>query len=202
MNPAEFLLELMNIDFATQYTAVEARLQNIYTGWTQSTLASEMSSQIANSSPTETPLSVVKESKRSFFVVLLALVHRSFIKSYRDVVAYGIRIAMYFGLALMMGLVWLRMKDDQSAIQPLTNAIFFGGAFMSFMAVAYVPSFLEDHAAFVKERANGLYGSAVFMLSNFLIGLPYLCKFVVTFQSAVIEAMLTKLKSSSPSYFQ
>jgi hypothetical protein len=49
---------------------------------------------------------------------------------------------------------------------------------MSFMAVAYVPSFLEDRATFVKERANGLYGAAAFMLSNFIIGLPYLCLFL------------------------
>jgi len=46
---------------------------------------------------------------------------------------------------------------------------------MSFMAVAYVPAFLEDRATFIKERANGLYGSTAFMLSNFIIGLPYLC---------------------------
>ena len=46
---------------------------------------------------------------------------------------------------------------------------------MSFMAVAYVPSFLEDRATFIKERSNGLYGSTAFMLSNFLIGIPYLC---------------------------
>lgn len=46
---------------------------------------------------------------------------------------------------------------------------------MSFMAVAYVPAFLEDHATFSKERANGLYGALPFMIANFLIGLPYLC---------------------------
>lgn len=46
---------------------------------------------------------------------------------------------------------------------------------MSFMAVAYVPSFLEDRATFVKERANGLYGATPFIISNFLIGLPFLC---------------------------
>jgi hypothetical protein len=46
---------------------------------------------------------------------------------------------------------------------------------MSFMAVAYVPAFLEDRATFVKERHNGLYGSAAFMIANFIIGLPYLC---------------------------
>ena len=47
---------------------------------------------------------------------------------------------------------------------------------MSFMAVAYIPSYLEDHATFVKDRANGLYGPAVFILANFIIGLPYLCE--------------------------
>src|SRR4051812_2525405 len=47
---------------------------------------------------------------------------------------------------------------------------------MSFMAVAYVPSYLEDRATFVKERANGLYGASAFIIANFLIGLPYLCK--------------------------
>lgn len=47
---------------------------------------------------------------------------------------------------------------------------------MSFMAVAYVPSFLEDRSIFVKDRANGLYGAVPFLVSNFIIGLPYLCK--------------------------
>lgn len=48
---------------------------------------------------------------------------------------------------------------------------------MSFMAVAYVPAFLEDRATFTKERANGLYGVTPFIVSNFLIGLPYLCMY-------------------------
>lgn len=46
---------------------------------------------------------------------------------------------------------------------------------MSFMAVAYVPAFLEDRVTFVKERANGLYGATPFILANFIIGLPFLC---------------------------
>lgn len=45
------------------------------------------------------------------------------------------------------------------------------------MAVAYVPAFLEDRATFVKERDNGLYGATAFVVSNFLIGIPYLCWF-------------------------
>jgi hypothetical protein len=44
------------------------------------------------------------------------------------------------------------------------------------MAVAYVPSFLEDRAIFVKERANGLYGPTQFVVANFIIGIPFLCE--------------------------
>jgi ABC-type multidrug transport system permease subunit len=54
---------------------------------------------------------------------------------------------------------------------------------MSFMAVAYVPAFLEDRAVYVKEKANGLYGATAFMISNFIIGLPYLFLIAVTFST-------------------
>jgi hypothetical protein len=47
---------------------------------------------------------------------------------------------------------------------------------MSFMAVAYIPAYLEDLSLFKKERANGLYGPVAFMVSNFITGLPFLCE--------------------------
>ena len=47
---------------------------------------------------------------------------------------------------------------------------------MSFMAVAYVPALIEDRSTFVKERANGMYGATAFLVSNFIIGLPFLCE--------------------------
>ncbi|KAH8684685.1 putative ABC transporter [Tricladium varicosporioides] len=199
INPAEFILELMNIDFSSHSAAAEARLDEIQEGWVKSTRATQLTAQIDIASRNNEPLPATKPSKRSFVIVLMTLVHRSFIKSYRDVVAYGIRIAMYIGLAIMMGTTWLRLGTDQSNIQPLTNAIFFGGAFMSFMAVAYVPSYLEDRATFIKERANGLYGSTAFMLSNFIIGLPYLFLIAVLF--SVIAYWLSGFNPSAHAFF-
>lgn len=175
-NPAEFLLDLMNVDFSNDQNVAHDRLQAIQSGWAKSSTSLQLFSYIKTATSQARPLPMSKPSSNNFHIILMSLIHRSFIKSYRDVVAYGIRIAMYTGLAIMEGFVWLRLHTDQSDIQPFINAIFFGSAFMSFMAVAYVPSFLEDRATFVKERANGLYGASVFMLSNFIIGLPYLCK--------------------------
>ena len=127
------------------------------------------------------------------------LMHRSFIKSYRDIVAYGIRIAMYLGLAIMMGTVWLRLSPTQSNIQAFTNAIFFGGAFMSFMAVAYIPAYLEDLAIYSKERANGLYGPTAFMLANFIVGIPYL--FLITVLFSVVSYWLGGFRPSAEGFW-
>lgn len=113
--------------------------------------------------------------------IAMALLRRSFIKSYRDFIAYGVRLAMYIGLAILMGTVWLRLQPKQENIPAFINAIFFGASFMSFMAVAYIPSFLEDHATFQKERANGMYGATVFVVVTILISLLWLFTFSIAF---------------------
>jgi ABC-type multidrug transport system permease subunit len=106
---------------------------------------------------------------------------------------------MYLGLAVMMGTVWLRLGSQQVDIQPFINAIFFGSAFMSFMAVAYIPAFLEDRATFVKERANGLYNAAPFIISNFIIGLPYL--FITAVIFSVIAYWLSGFQPTGEAFF-
>ncbi|KKK16562.1 hypothetical protein AOCH_007605, partial [Aspergillus ochraceoroseus] len=100
------------------------------------------------------------------------------------------------GLAIMMGTVWLRLKTEQEYIQPFINAIFFGSAFMSFMAVAYVPAFLEDRATFAKERANGLYGSLPFIISNFIIGLP-----LISILFSIVSYWLSNFRPNAEAFF-
>jgi hypothetical protein len=117
----------MNTDFAGNQIAAQERLQEIQKGWITSPKSLELATQIDIVLANVEPLSASKPSKRNFPIVLMTLVHRSFIKSYRDVVAYGIRIAMYTGLAIMMGTVWLRLDTDQSSIQPFINAIVSSG---------------------------------------------------------------------------
>jgi hypothetical protein len=33
----------------------------------------------------------------------------------------------------------------------------------------------QDYMQFIKEKRNGLYGATAMIVSNFLIGIPYLC---------------------------
>ena len=44
------------------------------------------------------------------------------------------------------------------------------------MACAYSPAYIEDYMQYIKEKRNGLYGATSMIVSNFLIGTPYLCE--------------------------
>lgn len=197
-NPAEFLLDLTSSDFSQGDADAQRRVDELHSAWRESSEAHAISAAVAGP-PSEKDILIDKKAHAPFWNITLALLHRSFIKSYRDVVAYGIRFAMYIGLAIMMGTVWLRLPTTQSSIGPFTNAIFFGSAFMSFMAVAYVPAFLEDRSTFIKERANGLYGAAPFMIANFLIGLPYL--FLISLVFSIITYFLTNFRPGAGAFF-
>ncbi|KAL9618926.1 MAG: hypothetical protein Q9160_006390 [Pyrenula sp. 1 TL-2023] len=189
-NPAEYLLDLVNIDFAQDRTKADAIRNRI------SRVAEETYKRL----PSPSRELFLGNDARKKLSVPFTLLHRSFIKSYRDIIAYGIRLAMYIGLAIMMGTVFFRLPATQSAIQPFINAIFFGGAFMSFMAVAYVPSYLEDHALYIKERANGLYGPSSFLIANFFIGVPYL--FLITVLFSVTTYFLSNFRLDSVAFWK
>ncbi|CAI7570960.1 unnamed protein product [Penicillium glandicola] len=203
-NPAEFILDIVNSDFdGSKDLEDEERVEAIQTAWATSNEAKSITRQISERVGSAEKLaskdSMEETARPGTVSITMALLHRSFVKSYRDVIAYGIRIAMYLGLAIMMGTVWLRLHPSQEYIQPFINAIFFGSAFMSFMAVAYVPAFLEDRATFIKERANGLYGVTPFLVSNFLIGLPYLFSISILF--SVVSYWLSNFQPTAEAFF-
>ena len=135
INPAEYLLDLVNVDFSRDQNAARGELDKIHTAWPRSNNATMLRGQIegARGRDAEKALHHTSVPRSNHLLIPLTLVHRSFIKSYRDVIAYGVRIAMYTCLAIMMGTVWLRLSTKQEDIQPFINAIFFGSAFMSFM---------------------------------------------------------------------
>ena len=201
VNPAEFVLDLLNTDFAKDSDKAYRQLTNIHAAWIQSTERHTLLTHIGHTNPSEKSdaLSLTSTATRQTPLAPLILLHRNFIKSYRDLLAYGTRIAMYLGLAIMMGTVWLRLPYTQTSIQPFINAIFFGGAFMSFMAVAYIPPAIEDLHTFRKERANGLYGPFSFTIANFLIGIPYL--FLIALLFSIISYWLSNFRGSAEGFW-
>lgn len=200
INPAEFVLDLTNVDFDSNVEGCQERITQIQNSWALSPVALAQEAKIRNvdlggekfaDSDNET-------FGKRILVTIWILLHRSWIKSYRDAVVYGMRFAMYLGLAIMIGTVWFRLPPIESSIQPFANCILFGSSFMSFMAVVYVPAFLEDRAVYIKDRANGLYGSTAFIISNFLIGLPYLL--IIAFAPSTFVYWITNFRPTGTAF--
>lgn len=124
-NPAEYIIDLVNTDFTRDRARADRQLESIQNAWSRSANAEAMVREIGAEATTSAALSIAAEEPKSAnpLGIPLTLTHRNFIKSYRDVIAYGIRIAMYMGLAIMMGTVWLRLSTEQKNIQSFINAI-------------------------------------------------------------------------------
>jgi ABC-type multidrug transport system ATPase subunit len=197
-NPADFMLSLTNIDFERDADAARARIAKIQDSWNSSPRTSDEESNTSLSLISETDRANQKISGYSIVATTLTLLHRSWIKSRRDILVYGVRFFMYLGLAILMGTVWLRLAPLDTNVQPLSNCILFGSAFMSFMAVVYVPAFIEDLMAFHKDRANGLYGATAFVTSNFIIGLPWL--FLITFVSSTFVYWMVNFRQDGEAF--
>jgi ABC-type multidrug transport system ATPase subunit/ABC-type multidrug transport system permease subunit len=185
-NPADFLLELVNTDFAGSQAAASERerVAELASRWEGSALCQENHKEIIASSAARDSLEITLDSTKSkstFWSQVAVLTHRSFIKAYRDVLAYTLRLAMYAALAILTGTIWLQLGRDQSSIQLLVNALLVSSGFMSILAVTYIPAFIEDYRLYLLDRRNGLYDAGPFLLSNFVVGLPYLFLFSLVF---------------------
>lgn len=119
-NPAEFIMELVNDDFNQGAKKSSSDMEKIQSSWSNAVVIEEI--ELERGREASTSLDDGHQMANPMLIPL-TLVHRSFIKSYRDIVAYQIRIAMYMGLAIMMGTVWLRLAPEQKNIQSWSNAI-------------------------------------------------------------------------------
>ena len=104
INPAEFILDLVSSDFAVDRDVADTRLEEIHSAWSNSTEALAVESEIRlltgsgeKGKTSDDQLVAESFSRPNSLHIVLSLLHRSWIKSRRDVVAYGIRLIMYLG---------------------------------------------------------------------------------------------------------
>lgn len=98
-NPAEFILDLVNADFAGQRHDAAERVQKIQSSWTTTVKSGmlEWDTHTPVDSSNYPPCSDQASERLSLLRIVLVLLQRAFVKSYRDIVVYGVRYAMYFG---------------------------------------------------------------------------------------------------------
>ncbi|KAH0671353.1 hypothetical protein KY289_025846 [Solanum tuberosum] len=115
-----------------------------------------------------------KGSQAGFVTQCMVLTRRSFVNMYRDLGYYWLRFAIYIALCLCVGTIFHDIGHDYGSIQARGSMLMFVAAFLTFMAIGGFPSFVEDMKIFTRERLNGHYGVAAYVVGNTFSSIPYL----------------------------
>ncbi|KAF7297037.1 ABC transporter domain-containing protein [Mycena indigotica] len=147
---------------------------------------------------------LVEYGKATPFVTLvlhtLILAERTTINYARNLLAYGVRAGMYAGMGAMLALIWINLGTADSTINDRLSVHFYSVAFLAFMSVAGIPSFLEERAVYYRESKNGLYTTLPFVLSNTLVNMPFLFFCVLLF--SVISYWAIGLHAGASAFFR
>ncbi|KAJ6457693.1 P-loop containing nucleoside triphosphate hydrolase protein [Mycena sanguinolenta] len=137
---------------------------------------------------------------RTLFWNTMVLSERTAVNYSRNLLAYGVRAGMYAGMGIMLATIWIRLGTSDSKINDRLSVHFFSVAFLAFMSVAGIPGFLEERAVYYRESKNGLYTTLPFVLSNTLVGMPFL--FVCTLLFTLISYWAIGLHHGGPAFFR
>lgn len=191
-NPADFMIELVNDDFLST-SDQEKRMDG------QGSIRKGDTKAFADawSHRPSTPLALVSSSSNScsfhsenelaspsaisiLYSRTSILTKRNFLNYSRNLLAYGIRLGMYLGMGILLATVWVNLSQTDTRINDRLSVHFFSVAFLGFMSVAGIPSFLEDRSVLLRESRNSLYTPLPFVLANTFSTLPllFLCSLI------------------------
>ncbi|GAA5882560.1 hypothetical protein JCM16303_002042 [Sporobolomyces ruberrimus] len=180
VNPADHIVQLVNTEFMkvdSQHRSPREHLDHYSELWKQygtekghAGLSRAQSRELGLASKSRGTMNNLVGNVRKLNV----LMHRNLLNYSRNLLAYGIRLAMYCGMGLLLATIWIHLGYSADKINDRLSVSFFSVAFLGFMSVAGIPAFLEERSVFVRERRNGLYGPGVYALAQSIVSVPFL----------------------------
>ncbi|KAI3518341.1 hypothetical protein L1887_06958 [Cichorium endivia] len=198
-NPSDHFLRTINKDFDEDIEQglsgrepTEEVINTLIDSYKLSTNYHEVNNEVAKIYKKGDGTLEKEKSHASFSTQCLVLTRRSSINMHRDLGYYWLRLGIYIALSLGIGTVFYDVGSNYSSIQARSSMLMFVASFLTFMAIGGFPSFVEDMKVFERERLNGHYSTAAFVVANTLSSTPYLL--LVSMIPAALAYFLTGLR--------
>jgi len=117
---------------------------------------------------------VAATGNAGFFANFVTLLQRNLQNMLRNPGIIFVREMMYLMLAIFLGLTFLYIGRTYTAqsVNSRNCILFFVCAFFVFMTVAVLPFIIEERAVFLREKRNGAYTAAPYVLAQCVALLP------------------------------
>ncbi|KAH9316093.1 hypothetical protein KI387_024720, partial [Taxus chinensis] len=188
MAQEEMMLEVSEKDPLLNISSTQA-IRILTDAYQSSEYAMIAAARVHEISQTKGTVLESKGSQASFWMQSITLTRRSFVNMTRDIGYYWLRVIIYIMVALCVGTIYFDVGTGYTAILARSSCGAFVSGFMTFMSIGGFPSFIEDMKVFHRERLNGHYGAAVFIIANFLSSFPYLLM-VAGFSGTIVYFMV------------
>uniref|UniRef100_A0A8C9VCY3 Broad substrate specificity ATP-binding cassette transporter ABCG2 n=1 Tax=Scleropages formosus TaxID=113540 RepID=A0A8C9VCY3_SCLFO len=173
-NPADFFLDVINGDstaFSLEQSrsrkSIEERLVEEYRKCTQYQETKTVLENIMQGRDyTKKPKSRTITYNSSFFLQLHWVLKRTFRNLMLNPQTSIAQVAVSTFLALVVGAIFFKVKDDQSGIQNRMGALFFITTNQCFSTVSAAELFITERKLFVHEYISGYYRISVYFLSK------------------------------------
>ncbi|KAL3802346.1 hypothetical protein HJC23_007171 [Cyclotella cryptica] len=132
-------------------------------------------SMVIRSSPRKGSFRRMGDSADRKFRNAVELTRRSFESMIRDPIVLGLRIGIYGGISLVLGVLFYGLDDEVNAHSVLigrTALLYFIIAFCSSMSVAAIPFSIVERAIVEKEVRNHRFHPAFYHVSQAVASLP------------------------------
>ena len=181
---SDHMLHTVNADFGDAQ-AVAANVTRLVEAYEASPTRGDVERRIAAVEAKPGPRFESGQAPPPAWKQTAVLTQRSFTNNWRDIGIFWMRLAMYMLLCLCIGFIYFRMNKDWRNVYSRAALLFFVVAFLTFMSISAFPAFVEDMKVFTRERLNGYYGVASFVVANTLSSLPFIALIAIASSCAV-----------------
>ncbi|KAK7400338.1 hypothetical protein VNO78_11544 [Psophocarpus tetragonolobus] len=116
-----------------------------------------------------------KKIHAAFHSQCVVLIKRSSLQIYRDISNYWLRLAVFVAVSISMGSIFYHIDPSLRSIQEKGSLLCFFISVLSFMTlVGGFSPLIEEMKVFERERLNGHYGVAAFLIGNIFSVVPYM----------------------------
>ncbi|CAM9234045.1 unnamed protein product [Chrysoparadoxa australica] len=167
VNPADFLLEVVNADFTNK-----DKIAQVLDAWALSPQANTIANTIEKTGANTIPLAI---QHRGWWdsLSIVSLAKRQLLNYRRDPASYSLRLLLNGFMSIFLGSVYYKIGSDQSDILDRTFLVLWMNAFFSYMNMTALPAFKTEADAVTKEFANGQYPVWQYCASTAAIQIPF-----------------------------